>query len=94
MLSMYWLQKHSLLTKMKRPVPGTDLVNSAMSQMISFGPIFYCIGALLWSHILDGYKVGTSSSIYYIPNLIAGGLAALFFFFPFNIIFDKYMPKV
>ncbi len=42
---------------MKRPVPGTDLVNTAMSQMINLGPLFFTIGALCWSHLLDGYKV-------------------------------------
>lgn len=91
---MYWIQKYSLLNRFKRPVPGTDLVNSAMSQMVNLGPVFYCLGALCWSHFLDGYKVAPGSIIYYVPNIIAGGLALLFFIFPFSIIFDKYLPKV
>lgn len=57
MFLMYWLQKYTLLYRMKRPVPGTDLVNTAMSQMINLGPLFFTIGALCWSHLLDGYKV-------------------------------------
>lgn len=52
MFMMYWLQKYSLLNRMSRPVPGTDLINTAMSQMINLGPIFFAIGALSWSHIL------------------------------------------
>lgn len=52
MFMMYWLQKYSLLNRMSRPVPGTDLINTAMSQMINLGPIFFAVGALSWSHIL------------------------------------------
>jgi hypothetical protein len=57
MAMMYWIHKYSLFNRMKRPVPGTDLVNSAMGQMVALGPIFYALGALSWSHFLEGYKV-------------------------------------
>jgi hypothetical protein len=91
---MYWIEKYSLLNRMKRPVPGTDLVNNAMIQLVNLGPLFYSLGALCWSHILDGYKVPEGNSIYYVPNIITAGLSALFFIFPFNVIFDKYLPKL
>lgn len=94
MFMMYWIHKYSLLNRMKRPVPGTDLINAAMGQMVSLGPIFFALGALCWSHLLDGYKVKQGIIAYYVPNIIAGGFAALFFIFPFSIIFDKCLPKV
>lgn len=94
MIFMYWVEKYSVLNRMRRPVPGTDLVNSAMGQMVNLGPIFYSIGALSWSHILDGYKVQEGFITYYAPNIITAGLSALFFIFPFNVLFDKYLPKL
>jgi hypothetical protein len=57
MAFMYWVQKYSLLNRIKRPIPGTDLVNAAIGQLVNLGPLFYAIGALCWSHFLDGYKV-------------------------------------
>ncbi len=78
---------------MKRPVPGTDLVNNAMGQMVALGPIFFALGSLSWSHFLEGYKVEEGIILYYVPNIISGGLAAFFFIFPFSIIFDKCLPR-
>lgn len=91
---MYWIQKYAVLNRMRRPVPGTDLVNSAMSQMINLGPVFFAIGALSWSHLLDGYRVEEGARLYYVPNIVTAGLAALFFVFPFNVIFDKCLPNL
>lgn len=51
---MYWSQKYSLFNKMKRPVPGTDLVNVAMFQYIVFGGLAYSLGSLTWSNFLPG----------------------------------------
>jgi hypothetical protein len=89
---MYWIHKYSLFNRVKRPVPGTDLVNAAMGQMVSLGPIFFALGALTWSHFLSDYKIEKNHIYYYLPNIIAGGLAALFFIFPFSIIFDRCLP--
>lgn len=94
MFWMYWIHKYSLFNRVRRPVPGTDLVNAAMGQMVSLGPIFFALGALSWSHFIDGYKVKEGHIIFYIPNIVSGGLSTLFFIFPFSIIFDKCLPKL
>lgn len=49
---MYWAQKYSLFHRSKRPVPGTNLVNNAMYQLILFGGIVYSLGSLTWSNFL------------------------------------------
>lgn len=49
---MYWTQKYTLLNKMRRPAPGTDLVNVAMFQLILFGSFIYCLGSLTWSNFM------------------------------------------
>ena len=43
-----------MFNRMQRPVPGTDLINTAMWQLIFLGGIFYAFGSLLWSNILEG----------------------------------------
>lgn len=54
-LIMYWTQKYSLFNRMRRPVPGTDLVNTAMYQLLLLGPMVYSIGSLTWSNFFpDG----------------------------------------
>jgi hypothetical protein len=49
---MYWAQKHTLFNKMNRPVPGTDLVNVSMFQMILIGALVYSLGSLTWSNFM------------------------------------------
>jgi hypothetical protein len=53
-LIMYWTQKHSLFNRMRRPVPGTDLVNTAMYQLLFLGPMVYSFGSLTWSNFFPG----------------------------------------
>jgi len=50
--SMYWAQKYSLFSRCQRPVPGTKIINTAMSQMIYFGTIAYTLGSLTWANFL------------------------------------------
>lgn len=49
---MYWAQKYTIFNRMQRPVPGTDLINIAMWQIILAGGIFYAFGSLLFSNII------------------------------------------
>ena len=52
---MYWAQKYTLFNKMQRPVPGTDLVNVTMFQLILTGGFIYSLGSLTWSNFMpDG----------------------------------------
>jgi hypothetical protein len=56
MLLMHWVQKYSMFNKMKRPIPGTGLINLAMFQVILFGGVAYSLGSLTWSNFMrDGF---------------------------------------
>ena len=50
--TMFWAQKWSLFNRMRRPIPGNDMVNAAMGQLIFLGPFIYSIGSLTWSNFL------------------------------------------
>ena len=80
---MYWSQKYSVFNRMRRPVPGTDLINVAMFQLIYLGGIFYSLGALTWSNFFEnGFPKEAL-----IPNLIALGFSILIALLPYRAIF-------
>lgn len=56
MLLGYWVIKYNLLNRLKRPVPGTDIISNAMGQFIGLGPIVYELGNLMWSHFLQEHQ--------------------------------------
>lgn len=49
---MYWAQKHSLLSRSKRPTASSALINEAMMQMIAFSPCVFSLGGLIWFNII------------------------------------------
>ena len=49
-LLMYWVQKYCMFSRYKRPVPGTDMVNKAVYQLIFAGPLISSLGSLTWSN--------------------------------------------
>ena len=77
---MFWTQKYTLLNKMKRPVPGTDLVNVAMFQLILLGGFIYSLGSLTWSNFLPN---GIPKEAL-LPNLISLGISLLVFVLPYR----------
>ncbi len=82
---MFWTQKWSLFNRMRRPVPGNDLINTAMSQIIFLGPIVYSLGSLTWSNFFpDG-----NPKYAIVSNLICLGVSVLMFVFPLSVIFSK-----
>ena len=81
---MYWAQKYSIFNRMQRPVPGTDLINTAMWQIIYLGGIAYALGSLVWSNFLpDGIP---ESAL--VPNLIAVVVGVIMFILPYRSIFN------
>ena len=82
---MYWAQKNSIFNQTQRPVPGTDLINVAMFQIIVLGGIFYSIGSLCWSNFFPGYKPPGALAI----NLGALGVGIVMFMLPYRAIFVK-----
>lgn len=79
---MYWTQKYSLFNKMKRPVPGTDLVNVAMFQLILCGGFIYSLGSLTWSNFMpEGIPKYALA-----PNLIALGVSIVTILLPYRAI--------
>lgn len=82
MFLMYWAQKYSLFNKMKRPVPGTNLVNITMFQLILFGGVIYSLGSLTWSNFMP---TGIPKEAL-LPNLIAVGVGLAMFILPYRAI--------
>lgn len=80
---MYWTQKWSLFNRMRRPIPGNDLINTALGQLIFLGPIVYSLGSLTWSNF---FPEGTPKYAI-VPNLIALGISVFMFIFPLSLIF-------
>lgn len=65
---------------MKRPIPGTNLVNVTMFQLIIFGGVMYALGSLTWSNFMP-----TGIPKYaLLPNLIALGVGLLTFLWPYR----------
>lgn len=82
-LTMYWAQKYSLFNRMRRPVPGTDVIHLTMFQLIYLGGIVYSLGSLTWSNFLPG---GAPENAL-LPNLIALGVSVLTALLPYRAIF-------
>jgi hypothetical protein len=82
---MFWGQKWSLFNRMRRPVPGNDLINTAMNQIIFLGPLVYSLGSLTWSNFLQG---GIPAKAI-VPNLIAVGISAFMLIFPMTLVIES-----
>ena len=82
-LCMYWAQKYSMFNRMRRPVPGTDVIHVAMFQLIYMGGIFYSLGSLTWS---DFYPEGFNAKGL-IPNIIAIVVSVITALLPYRAIF-------
>lgn len=67
---------------MNRPVPGTDLVNITMFQLILFGGLIYSLGSLTWSNFMPS---GIPKQAV-VPNLIAVGISILMLLLPYRAI--------
>lgn len=88
-LFMYWSQKYVLLKRACRPAPGSDIINSTMSQIIYVSPMIFALGNLTWPKFLPGGSPGAAL----LPNLISMGVAVFFFIFPLDVICACLIPK-
>ena len=79
---MYWAQKYSLFNRTRRPVPGTDLINIAMSQIILLGGILYSLGSLTWSNF---FPEGIPKEAL-VPNLAALGISIAMALIPYRAV--------
>ena len=61
-------------------MPGTDLINVAMSQIILLGGILYSLGSLTWSNF---FPEGIPKYAL-LPNLIALGISVLMALIPYR----------
>lgn len=64
----------------KRPVPGTDFVNSAVYHLIFLGPLIYSLGSLTWSNF-DPNGIPPEAIV---PNLLAVLFSVLLIIVPIN----------
>jgi len=79
----YWAQKYSLFNRCKRPIPGNNVVNTAMYQLIYLGPALYTIGSFCWSHFFKTDWIGVA------PNLVAAILSGIIFLIPYKRIIKE-----
>lgn len=73
----YFASKYSLLKQCKRPVPGNNLINARMHQMVALGPLFYAIGSIFWINL-------STSHADMLPNILALILSIFAALFPFR----------
>ena len=83
-LMMYWAQKWALFNRMRRPIPGNDLINTALSQLVFLGPIIYSLGSLTW---VNFFPEGTPKYAV-LPNLIALAISVVMWILPLSLIFS------
>ena len=83
-LLMFWAQKWALFNRMRRPIPGNDLINTALAQLVFLGPIIYSLGSLTW---VNFFPEGTPKYAL-LPNLIALGISLLMWILPLSLIFS------
>lgn len=81
---MYWTQKYSLLNRMKRPVPGSDMINVAMSSVITLGPIMLGVGVMVFTDFLSDHGEG---NLKFLLHIIAIGIGVFFYLLPFKLIY-------
>jgi hypothetical protein len=79
---MYWAEKYVLFNRSKRPPPGSDIINQAMSQIIYLCPLVYALGSLTWPVFIPDGTPRESM----IPNLIAIGISIVMFIIPLEAI--------
>lgn len=82
LLLMYWAEKYVLFNRAKRPPPGSDIINAAMSQVIYLCPLVYSLGSLTWPIFIPGGSPYSSL----LPNLIAVGASVVMFIIPLEAI--------
>jgi len=86
---MYWIQKYCLFHRYRRPVPGTDFINTAVYQIIYLGPLVFTLGNLTWSNFTEN---GFPESALY-PNLASIGFSFFLLIAPIRSILVKYFFK-
>ncbi|MCB0371291.1 MAG: hypothetical protein KDD45_18200 [Bdellovibrionales bacterium] len=95
LLLIYWVMKHNLYHKCQRPVPGTPLIHTTVSQIIYFGAVAYTLGSMTWANFIQGSQFGAAL----LPNLFALAAAVIIFLLPYESLFrrlfkEKRMPEM
>lgn len=67
---------------MKRPIPGTNLVNAAMFQIVLSGGLVFSLGNLTWSNFMPN---GIPEDALF-PNVIGLGIGLFVFMVPYGTI--------
>ena len=74
---------------MKRPIPGTNLVNAAMFKVVLSGALVFSLGNLTWSNFMPD---GTPREAL-VPNLVGLGVGLLVFMMPYSTILGLFLNK-
>jgi len=80
---MYWAEKYVLLNRSMRSIPGSDMINAAIDQLILLGPIFLALGVATWTNFLSN----NTTNLRFLINMISIAISVLFFILPFNSIY-------
>lgn len=81
----YWVQKFNLFHRSQRPVPGTPIIHTTLSQVVYFGAIAYTLGSMTWSNFLPSSEFKAAL----LPNLFALSAAVIIFLLPYESLFNK-----
>lgn len=79
LLLIYWVEKYNLFHRSQRPVPGTPIINTTVSQLIYFGAVAYTLGSMTWANFLPDSQFKAAL----IPNIFALAASVIIFLLPY-----------
>ena len=85
----YWAHKYILFNRPKRPVPGTNLINTAIAQVFALGGLTMALGTLVIFELTTSETL-PSVRIPIIVSIIMGGVV---FLIPYEWIFRNHVRK-
>lgn len=94
----FWVQKVVLYKIAKRPTPGNDTINTAMYQLVFFGPLLYAVGSFLWCGVLryrtEGDDESKFESVGALPNTLAFVLSIITILLPYKVLTRELMTRL
>ena len=85
LLLVYWAHKYNLFHRSQRPVPGTSIINTTVSQLLYFGAIAYILGSMTWANFMPESQMKKALA----PNIVGLIAAVIIFLLPYETIFNK-----
>ena len=83
----YWAHKHVLFTRSKRPVPGTNLINTVVAQMLGLGGVVMGVGELILVELTTQESLPATK----IPIIVTIVVGVVIFLLPYEWAFRHYV---